>query len=177
MNVADVSSSKNMCGDIMGKYDVAVLQDGRYTGIRYNYKFNYGDYAGCNYPYMLLMDGEQKKPLDFSATCPEESPNYPIDPSPGLAACVKVRKGPLLPKGRRVMTIADVKAQSDQCRNALKQVWDIVALEDGSASGSGYNYDLNTGNHFGCDTIGSMFIMNGEQDVPPDFRLPCPEPK
>ena len=51
----------------MGKYDVAVLQDGRYTGIRYNFMFDTGNYAGCKYPYMLLMDGEQTEKLDFSA--------------------------------------------------------------------------------------------------------------
>ena len=72
--------------------------------------FNEGDYLGCKYPSMLLMDGDQTESIDFSNTCPENSPNYPIDPSPGLDACVKVKKGLLLPKGRKIMTIEDLKA-------------------------------------------------------------------
>ena len=53
--------------------------------------------------------------------------------------------------------------------------WEIVALADGRFEGPGYGYKLTQGDHLGC-IIHYMLVMNGSQEKPLDFNVPCPSP-
>ena len=58
---------------------------------------------------MIVMDGNQTDFLNFNSPCPT---NPPQDPSPSVAACVKMELGQP-PSYRKIMSIADVEQHID----------------------------------------------------------------
>ena len=78
--------------------------------------------------------------------------------------CKQVSKGPP-PEGYIVMTMKDVRNNSDLCKSVMSE-WEVVALFDGKYDGPGYGSTLTGGNHLGCGYIGRMLIMTDDNRDP-----------
>ena len=70
MSIDEVKAQKGQCQSALNTWDIIALQDGKYDGMGYGYKFTEGNYLGCGFGSMLVMDGKQKDPLNFDASCP-----------------------------------------------------------------------------------------------------------
>ena len=64
---------------------------------------------------MLLVEGNQTDYLNFESPCPDDTA---VDPEPDTSKCVKMKYN-ILPDGRKLMTIDDVKANEGSCTDAL----------------------------------------------------------
>ena len=59
MSPEDVKRTSDECRSVMTEWEIVALQDAKYDGASYGYKFTDGNHLGCGYiGFMLLMDGE-----------------------------------------------------------------------------------------------------------------------
>lgn len=61
--------------------------------------------------------------------------------------------GATCPDGSAVATFAQLKAGLEDAKKAVKGEWNIVHVEVGTISGSGYNYGIQEGDTRGCGSV------------------------
>ena len=74
MSYTDLFVYKKKCGDVMLYGDFYVLNDGIVKKHMVDqvdrYGFAFGNFLGCDYSFMLIMDGDQGGVLDLDKPCP-----------------------------------------------------------------------------------------------------------